>query len=297
MLSHNFLDYLHTENLLTTEQIKKINSAPKVYKPNYDFLCFFFFNLSIEQIQQVKERFYASMTQTFLGVIEELGFADEYQCQQFLVHHQANDFVDAQIICNFSFMDKRMLADTLLLYLTNHTFEENVVHLPENIEELIPVFVESYAQTVLVRLKNYFDTSATYDGCSTPPQLPSRLLVYQQLVSEACTFLLGICTNLETVSHLVKIFCYEDKSREVVRLSFDTEAEQIDFLCEILNNINGVCTGKYSIVFDLELAQPLENVMLTSNAIYKLDYTVHSEPISFFVISGKEYTFENYNFG
>lgn len=154
-------------------------------------------------------------------------------------------------------------------------------------------FLESYLKFIEITLNKLFEADSTHGEIEVITVAEADFMVSQMLLEETdniqiMTFFSGEFEilkemNKEYVGHIAQK--YNISPTEV------TQENTIDLCMEILNNVNGNCTIKLDLDFDLEVPQHFEKVTLETSSLYRVKFEIRGYEMYFYVVFGRDYTF------
>jgi len=287
-LGQAFLDYLHEKGLIKQAELEIIAASSKKEFEKRDLFFTYFYGLSEGQINQVKAFVQGSQSLSFEYAAIALGFVDENETS---LHDESDELPSVKLgqeIINEGFMGLEAVVDALTIF--NMGMDVSPIDLPE--EQLDDTLADRYLLIVEEGFVNSFYLNVSYGKTTTVSSLSSKAFIFQSVTDGSnIQFLAGIAADEDVLRDLASNLYKRMNSDARVPEFEDTKENAIDFFCETLNLINGICTYRFEVDFDLEAPGYQEQAILKAPKIYVTEMTVLSHVVKLLFIYGASYIF------
>lgn len=267
----SFTTYLREKKLLTDDQCELLPQASRDGLPKTVLYFMYMQNMSLEQAEAA----------ILSKAAEDTGEDDIPEA-----------LLQANAVLAAGFMDATHLYTELIDYKFSTYLTDNLIYLKES--SLTYAFVCEYISLFITGLRTMTGVEHLYHNFNVEEKLPCKHVVYQTIYDEPqhLNIITGISTDLDTMRKISQDFYETRTPNREAPLEDEPKEDTIDFFCELLNNINGSCTYRFNIGFDLDLPLYLENTSLTASQILTFDFDYEPYQFTLFIITGQDYDFK-----
>ena len=196
----------------------------------------------------------------------------------------------SQLILDAGIMTPDEMTDAQLMYRSVSILEDYKIALPE--EMVADAFIDEYLSVMKEGFYRIYKINVEYGKKSIVTSLQDELFIIQFVIGNGDnSFLAGITANEPTFKSAASdLFNQLKKSLKLPDFGGEKD-DAIDLFSEFLNNVNGFCTFKFNLGFDLRLPEYRENAVLQAQRIHVVPVNFLSHTINVFLIYGTSYKF------
>ena len=186
---------------------------------------------------------------------------------------------------------KKEIDDVLLIQQAEAILEEYKIVLPE--EQQAGIFVDEYLSILKEGFDRIYKTEVEFGETDTLVSIQDEVLIFQSVIGRGGNHFLAGITAKEATLQDAAYDLYKKANPDISPPDFEkTPDNAIDLFSELLNNVNGFCTFKFDVGFDLKLPGCQRSTILNAQRIYSIAITVLSHTMNLFLIYGSSYNFE-----
>ena len=290
-MAQDFLDYLRKEGSITQDDVKKFSGLEETGPEKRDLFFKFLYNLHVEQIDQVKAELAKSPDLSFEQAVVSLGLVDADEIDLYDGDPDLPDIKQGQMVIDAGILTLEKVADSLLMFKSDFVLDDYKVDISE--DKMADNFINEYLEIMKEGFSRIYNFDAKYGEISDKDVLEDEIFVYQHVIGDSeHHFLAGVAAKVYALVDVADALYKRAKSDKPMPEFGNQKDDAIDLFSEFLNNVNGFCTFKFNVGFDLTLPDCKEHATLQAPTIHVVPLKIESFTINIFVIYGTSYNFE-----
>jgi len=196
-----------------------------------------------------------------------------------------------RMVVDAGIMSAEEMEDIRLLYKSTCILEEYKIAMPE--EMFADAFIDEYITIMQEGFHRIYKLDVKFGEKRIAEFMNDEVFISQFVIGNGDNhFLAGIAAK-ELVLQTAAVDLY-DLLKEDLKLPVfgGTKEDTVDLFTEFLNNVNGFCTFKFNVGFDLRLPEFRERAELSAPRIHIVPANFLSHSVDVFLIYGASYKFK-----
>ena len=244
------------------------------------------------------------MSQNFLNYLQDQGRITQDDVKRFMElyrkdaeerpYAENDDSPEVKIgnlIVDAGIMTPDEMNDAQLMYKSVSILEDYKIALPQ--EMVADAFIDEYLAVMKEGFYRVYNINVEYGKKSITTSLQDELFIIQLVIGNGDNSFLAGITAKEPFFRSAASDLFKQLKAGLKLPEFEGEKEDvIDLFAEFLNNVNGFCTFKFNLGFDLRLPEYREHAVLQAPRIHVVPVNFLSHTLNVFLIYGTSYKFK-----
>jgi len=206
-------------------------------------------------------------------------------------NNEPPEIKQGQIIVDAGIMTSHEMEEVLFMYKSACILEEYKIALPE--EKFADAFIDEYLSIMQEGFHRVYELNVKYGEKTIETALQDEMIIFQLVLGHGDNHFIAGMTASESVFRGAAADLYEQFKADLKLPAFGgTKEDVVDLISEFVNNVNGFCTFKFNLGFDLRLPEFREHAVLEAPRIHVVPVKFLSHTTNLFLVYGTSYKFK-----